>query len=194
MKRNQIMMLGLVSAMLCFQTACYLPEDFDASINVKKDGSYTFNYNGRLVFALALASMKEGKFTKADEKQLKEQEKELRQSPEIKKAKYIGNARFDVVAAKAGGAGEDYYFLSKEVAIFSFKNRDDGVLQIESFKLADKDASQIQALDVNVGGTLSIAVDRGLKVLDHNADKVSAGLYQWRIKNPAEAPKLVVQL
>lgn len=193
MKRNHILMFGLVIALLCLQSACYLPEDFNVSINVKKDGSYTFNYEGRLVFALALASMKEGKITKSDEKQLKEQEKELRQAPEIQKAKYVGKARYEVIAEKTGGAGEDYYFLSKEVSIFSITHPDDGTVRIESFELAEKDVSQIQALDVNVGGTLSIAVDKGLKVLEHNADKVSAGLYQWRINNPGEAPKIVIQ-
>lgn len=193
MKRNHILMFGLVIALLCLLSACYLPEDFNVSINVKKDGSYTFNYDGKLVFALALASMKEGKMTKDDEKQLKDQEKELRQAPEIQKAKYVGKARYEVIAAKTGSAGEDYYFLSKEVSIFSITHPDDGTMRIESFKLAEKDVSQIQALDVNVGGTLSIAVDKGLKVLEHNADKVSAGLYQWRIKNPGEAPKIVIQ-
>lgn len=192
-KLRAIVMAMITVAVLMSLSACFLPEDFDVSINIKHDGSYTFKYDGNLVVAMALSSIKEGKFSKKDEELLKKGEKELLTSPGFKKAKYIGNARYKVLVEQAGKAGEDYYFTAKDMSIFSIINQADATMTIKALKLNEKDMKMLKDLDFNIAGTLTIAVEKGMKVLEHNADKVSTGIYQWRIKNPEEAPNIIIK-
>ncbi|MBU1064526.1 hypothetical protein KKC74_06925 [bacterium] len=62
-----ILMAVAAAIIMMSLSACLLPEDFEANITVKRNGSYTFKYDGNLVFAMALSSIKEGKFSKKDE-------------------------------------------------------------------------------------------------------------------------------
>ncbi len=187
-----ILMIGMAVSML-FLSACFLPENFEATITVKHDGSYTFKYDGNLVFAMALSAIKEGKFSKKDEESLKDQEKELLKSPGFKKAKYIGNARYKVLVEQSGKAGEDYYFISKDMSIFSIKGQADGTLEIKAFQMSAKDLEGLKAIDFTIAGTLSVLLDKGVKVIEQNADKASTGVYQWRINNPETAPRIIVK-
>lgn len=192
--RNHQALLGAITAgILLFWSSCYLPENFEATITVKQDGSYSFQYDGNLVFAMALAAKKEGKLSKEDEKSLKEQGKKLLETPGFKKARYLGNARYQVLVEQSGKFGEDYYFLSKDVSIFSIKDQSDGSLAIKAFQMSVKDLEGLKSINVTIAGTLSVLLDKGVEVLEHNADKASPGLYQWRIKNPDKAPFIVVK-
>lgn len=53
-------------------SGCLVPEKFDASVNVKPDGSYTYKYDGSAVHYAAAAAIKEkGKLPEKDEVGLK---------------------------------------------------------------------------------------------------------------------------
>jgi len=192
-KIRAIVMAMMVIVMLISLSACFLPEDFDASITVRHDGSYTFKYEGNLVHALALSSIKEGKFAKKDEAELKQYAKEMVNQPGFKKVNYIGNARYKVLVDQSGKAGEDYYFTAKDMSIFSILTQTDTTMAIKALKLNANDLKMLKDLDFDIVGTLTVSVEKGVKVLEHNADKVSAGIYQWRIKNPEEAPRIIVK-
>jgi len=188
-----ILTAGAAALVMISLSACFLPEDFEVIITVKRDGSYTFNYEGNLVHALALSAIKEDKLSKKDEASLKEQEKEFLESPGFKKVKYIGNARYKVMVEQPGKAGEDYYFTSKDMSIFSIMRQDDATMAIKALKLNEKDMKMLKDLDFDIVGTLTVSVEKGVKVIDHNAGKVSSGVYQWKIKNPEEAPRIIVK-
>ncbi len=192
--KNYRMMLAAVAAVLMMSlSGCFLPEDFDVTIKVKRDGSYTFRYDGNLIFTMALSAIEDGTFTKKDEASLKEQEKDMLESPGVKKAKYIGNARYKVLVEQTGKAGEDYDFISKEISFFSIKGQDDGTLEIKAFKLSEEEIEGVKASDYDFEGTLSVSVEKGVKVLEHNARTVSSGVYRWKIKNPETAPLIIVK-
>ena len=194
MKNLRNFLMAAVSlVVMMYLSACYLPEDFDVTITVRRDGSYTFRYDGNLIFALALASMEDGKLSKKDEASLKEQAKELQKSPGFKKAKYIGNARYKVLMEQSGKAGEDYDFISKEMSFFSIKGQNDGTLEIKALKLSEKDIEELKTSDFNIEGSLSVTIAKGLKVIEHNARTVSSGVYRWKIKNPETAPLIIVK-
>ncbi len=192
--KNYRMMLAAVAAVLMMSlSGCFLPEDFEVNITVRRDGSYTFRYDGNLVFATALSAIEDGTFTKKDEASLKEQEKDILKSPGFKKVKYIGNARYKVSMEQLGKAGEDYDFISKEMSFFSIKGQDDGTLEIKAFKLNEEEIEGVKASDYDFEGTLSVSVEKGVKVLEHNARTVSSGVYRWKIKNPETAPLIIVK-
>jgi len=193
MKNYRTMLMAIAAVVMLSLSSCILPEDFEANITLKRDGSYTFRYDGNLVHVLALSAIMEGKLSKEDEASLKAQGKELRGSPGFKKAKYIGNARYKVSVEQSGKAGEDYYFTSKEMSIFSIKGRDDGMLEIKALKLNEKDMEILKALDFDIVGSLSVSVAKGLKVIEHNAGSVSSRVYRWKIKNPETAPLIIVK-
>lgn len=183
----------LLVGTLFFWSSCFLPENFEANITIRQDGSYLFQYNGNLVFAMALSAQKEGKLSKEDKKSLKEQEKHLLETPGFKKAEYIGNTRYKVLVEKSGKSGEDYYFLSKDMSIFSIRKQKDGSLAIKAFQMSAKDLEGLKSVNVTIAGTLSVLLDKGVKVIEHNADKVTPGLYQWKLKNPEKAPFIIVK-
>ena len=193
MRNYRALLLTVTAGLLLSLSSCFLPEDFEVTISVKQDGSYTFQYDGNLVFVMALSAKKEGKLTKEDEKSLKEQEKKLLESPGFKKAKYIGNARYKVLVEQSGKPGVDYYFISKEMSIFSIKGQSDGSVEIKALQMSAKDLEGLKSVNVTIAGTLSVLLDKGVKVIEHNADKASPGLYQWRIKNPEKAPFIIIK-
>ena len=193
MKNYRTMLAAVAAVLMLSLSGCFLPEDFDVTIKVKRDGSYTFRYDGNLVFATALSAMEDSKLSKKDEASLKEQEKDMLESPGVKKAKYIGNARYKVLVEHSGKAGEDYDFISKEISFFSIKGQDDGTLEIKAFKLNEEQIEGVKTSDYDFEGTLSVSVGKGVKVLEHNAGSVSSGVYRWKIKNPETAPLIIVK-
>lgn len=193
MKNYRTMLAAVAAVLMMSLSGCFFPEDFDVTIKVKRDGGYTFRYDGNLVFVMALSAIEDGTFTKEDEASLKKQEKDMLESPGVKKVKYIGNARYKVSMEQSGKAGEDYYFISKEMSYFSIKGRDDGTLEIKAFKLSEEQIEGVKTSDYDIEGKLSVSVAKGLKVIEHNAGSVSSRVYRWKIKNPKTAPLIIVK-
>lgn len=194
MKAIRLSMVFILLLLSLSQSSCFVPEDFNVNIDIRKDGGYTFKYDGKLAYVMALAAIQEGKLSKKDKEELKKMEKEMeKSSDDVKKFDYIGNGRYQTLVNKKGIKGEDYHFLSSEINIISIEY-DDETMQVKAFKINEKDIEQLRQLKAKVEGVLSVSVDKGLKVSEHNADKVSGGLYQWRINKPDTAPKLIVRL
>ena len=179
-------------------SGCWVPENFEANITVNKDGSYTFTYDGTLTFALALAAAKEGSLSKKDEAEFEKEAEKLRKEPGFKKVEYLGKGRYKVFVEKSGKAGERYYFLSREMKIFAVKPRQDGSIEITAARFSKKDLNELKSIGAKVNGTLTVSVEKGVKVLKHNAQSEPKmfglfGGYEWEIKSVDVEPFIVVQ-
>jgi len=198
--RNYFRLFSIVSVagLLLMLSGCFLPENFTAFVKVSKNGNYSFNYNGNLAYVPALSAIKNGSFGTKDEKTLKEQVKELKKEPDFKDVRYIGKGRYKIAVEHAGKAGESYYFISDQLKIFSIENQKDGTLKIAAFELSKKDIDGLKTIDAKVVGKLTVSIEKGIKVIEHNAQNEPKafspyGDYQWGIKNPESVPFIILK-
>lgn len=179
-------------------SGCWIPENFEANITVDKDGSYTFTYDGTLTFALALAAAKKGSLSTKDEAKFEKEAEKIRKKPDFKKVEYLGKGRYKVFVEKSGKAGEPYDFLSSEMKIFSVKPQQDGSLEITAAQFSKTDLNELKSIGSKVNGTLTVSVEKGVKVVKHNAQSEPKpfglfGGYEWEIKSVDAEPFIVVQ-
>lgn len=52
---------------------------------------------------------------------------------------------------------------------FSIVPKQDGTIEISSFKLTEKDLIQLRNIGATVNGYLKVSVDKGVEVVKHNA-------------------------
>lgn len=179
-------------------TACLIPEKFEAKIDIKSDGSYSFAYDGTLALGIALDAVEKGKLDAKTEADLQKMIVELKKDPAFKKVEYIGRARYKVQVEKLGKAGETYHFISRESKIISITPQKDGTVVISAMKLDRKLIDQLAALGSKIDGSLSVSLGSGVKVVSHNASSEPSlfgmlGSYKWSIKSPDQVPSMVVK-
>lgn len=94
---KRISALAIVTVAALGLTGCLLPEKFEASVNFKPDGDYTYKYEGTAVHFLAAAAIKDkGGLQAKDEDALKREGEKAAKAPGVRKMAYRGNGRFDV--------------------------------------------------------------------------------------------------
>lgn len=177
---------------------CWIPEDFEANVTVEKDGAYKFTYDGTLTFALALAAAQKGELGAKDEAAFKQEAAKMQKEPGFKKVEYLGKGRYKVLVEKIGKAGEPYYFISKDLKIFSILSEKDGSVSISAIRPDKSAIQQLTSLGAKINGTLTVSVASGVKVIKHNAQSQPTafgliGGYKWQIKTPDENPFIVLK-
>lgn len=178
---------------------CFIPEQFDASIDFAKDGTYTVVYDGVLTYALALAAAKEGHLTPADDEELRREAGKLLPASEgFQQVDYIGKGRFKVRFKKALNAGQPFYFLSSELNIFSILPQQNGTTRIETLTLQRKDIAQFGEIGAKIDGTFSVSLPSSFEVLRHNAESEPMffgllGSYKWHINSPGTSPLIILR-
>jgi hypothetical protein len=197
-RARRLLLPGVVLAACVTLSSCWIPEKFDATVNINKDGSYTFIYDGTLTYAPALAAAKEGKLGPKDEAELQKQAVELRKKPEFKSVDYLGSGRYKVLVEKHGKVGEAYYFISEEEKIVSVIPHKDGTLTVKGVRPDDQAIKQLDSIGAKIDGTLNVSVAYGVKVVKQNADSEPMlfgllGAYKWQINSAGADPLIVVQ-
>ena len=184
----KVVQFGLVFLLVYLgMTACWIPEKFNAKINVKKDGSYTFVYDGIITHALAAAAHKDGSFSKKDEKEFEEEmTKEFQKDTDIKTAKYIGGGSYKILYKNSGTVDTPFYFFSDLDKIFSISRDKNGTVEITGTKLTEKDIKKLEEIKVTFDGELE--VETNAQVIEQNASSKPIlfgliGCYKWRIKS-----------
>jgi hypothetical protein len=109
----------IASVFLLALAGCWIPENFDTRININKDGSYTFTYDGTLTFGLALAAAQHGRLSARDEAEFRKEGDKLRREPGFRRVDYQGKGRYKVLFEKAGKPGESFYFVSQKLKFFA---------------------------------------------------------------------------
>ncbi len=173
------------------------PEQFDAKVEIHADGSYTYSYDGVLIFVPALIQAERGCPDAHMEAQLDDATVQLRHEG-FRKADYLGRGRYAVIMERSRAKGESSFFPSREMKVFSIRPQPDGAIAIGGSRPNATAPCQLTGTDAQIDGTLIVALHRGVAVLKHNAQsKLSAdGLfagYQWRIKSPDTDPFMIVR-
>ncbi len=179
-------------------SACWVPEEFHATLDIEEDGSYTFVYDGVLTYAVAAAAAAEGKLDKKTELELKGAEEELRQDTSFKKVNYLGEGRYQVGYELSGGADDAFAFLSEELKIISLRRNDSGGLEVAGLELKEEDVQKFDEIGIEVDGVLEVKTDA--EVIAHNAPDTPflfglLGSYKWTINSPKDpAPSMQVRI
>lgn len=198
-KKLRIFLLVMATSITLLLTGCWIPENFAVNVTVNKDGSYTFAYDGTLIYVPALAATKEGSLTQKDEEALAKLENELRQEQGFKEVSYLSKGRYKILVEKSGDAGEHYDFFSRDLRYFSIIPQQDGSIQITTELQFGKkeDIDKLKAIGANINGTLTVSVENGVTVINHNAQSEPKlfglfGGYEWEIKSFDTANAFIV--
>lgn len=203
--------ITLASAMLA---GCLFPEKFTAKVDVKKDGSFSYSYDGILTFLPARATAgkgdaaaKEGGAAKGDGKvkaqakaqsQLENVERELREKLGCQEAKHVERGQFQVRCARSGKLEKPVYFPSEPQKIFSIVPEPGGTVKLVAASMGKDQIAKLREIGLALDGRLEVTTDA--KVVKANATTApaagaSGGPYVWELKSlDSPAPEMVIKL
>jgi hypothetical protein len=102
MKRTSILYgLGALAAILLL-SSCFYPETFSAKLNIDKNGSYSFVFDGTLVFLTFEQPKDEPVLTDQDSVKIRQIEQQLKKDNNFKEVKYTGKGRYKVLYRQEG--------------------------------------------------------------------------------------------
>jgi len=103
LKTTHLTQQALIIILTLLLSGCFWPEKFNASLDIKKDRTFSFVYDGVLAFAPAVAEIKmsEG-LSRQDDRIIAELEGELRKDLGFKAVSYAGDGRFKVRYERTG--------------------------------------------------------------------------------------------
>lgn len=193
MSRRLVVALAAVSMLL---TGCLIPERFNAKAEFQPDGSYSFTYAGTAVHAMAAMQLaKAGKLTAKDDESLEREVAALKRNPDVRRATYKGNGRYELALESKRKSGQALDVLS----IFTVRTGKDGVITIASGELDEKGKKQLAQLGIKLDGTLDITVPKNAEVLSHNATSAPSlfglvGTYSWKIGSIEQRPLMKIRM
>lgn len=164
----------IASFLLLF--GCFIPEKFKVTCEIDKKGTYSFRYEGTVVFAPVLG--REEKLTPKDEKEIEELGKGmLSKEPTISNFSYEGQGRFKIVDSEEGKT-------RGTVGFFEFRVIDDNILELRAVKIKESYITELKKVEFRPDGVFQLTTNA--KVLKHNATD-EPGLfsksYKWEIKD-----------
>jgi hypothetical protein len=173
------------------------PEQFDANVSIHADGTYTYSYDGILIFVPALIQAARAGVDARMEAQLGEAASQLRHEG-FRKADYLGRGRYSVFLERSRSKAESSFFPSRELKVFSIRPQLDGTIMISGSRPDATAPCQLLGTDARIDGTLIVMLDRGVNVLRHNAQSESSAPgrfsgYEWHIKSPDADPFMIVR-
>lgn len=180
-----------------FLAGCFVPEKFTATININKDGSYNYSFDGTVAHALVVAKAVSEGLTAQDEADLKQEAIKMK-SGDVRRAEYLGNGRFNVLIEHTAAKGEASYFPSREMLLFRIEPLMDGTMGIETEPATPQAIRDLDQLKIKLDGTVVVKVADGVSVLKHNADSEPSlfglvGGYKWWIDRPGIRPLMIVR-
>ena len=174
------------------------PERFSADVSVHADGSYTYSYDGNLIFVPALIQRCRAGYLEAHyEAQLKNAAAQLIQEG-FQSAEYVGGGCYLVALKRFRGRGQPSYFPCREMKVFSIRPQRDNSIVISGSRPDASAPCQLIGTDAEIDGMLSVRPEEGVEVLKHNAhiapsSPADFGAYHWRIKSPDADPSIIVR-
>jgi hypothetical protein len=174
-------------------SSCFIPDDFSATITIRRDGSITVDYEGDLVFALAQTDLVRGKVREDDptvRSALDSVLAELHKAPGVREVKHKGQARYRVWFQRTVGPGEGVNFPSGDFAFFKVERTPEGMVRLSVPRGEERERRELVALGIPIKGMLRVRSD--VTVLEHNASRIEGSAFVWQIDGPTTTPPLLV--
>lgn len=174
-------------------TGCYLPDNYTATITLKKDLTYSLKYEGELVHVAAMErGYAYGDYRKANDArktQIDDIEKGIgaeqkKDDPTVKTWEYMGNMRHRVVmdgSAPMPAPGQE-----KQIFFFTKLKVDEKSVTLTTGGVGPADIKAVTQEGLDSKGTLCVSTD--MAVVDTNADEkpgmfgglFGGGCYTWK--------------
>ena len=190
---------GVIFLLPFILTACLFPEEFESDVEINRDGTFYFTYEGTLAFVPGvMEEYRRGKLSPKANEEMKGLEEELKKDGAFKKVEYVGHSRYEVRYEKTGSLDKPFYFLGNDMKLFSIIPKGDGVIEVKGVALGEKDISRLEALGLGIDGELTVETDG--KVLEHNADSTPSlfglvGGYEWEIESLEKPqPRILISI
>jgi len=191
-----VLIIVLICSLICVNS-CLYPEKFNITINITKDGKYTFVYDGFFIDDLTREANIKGD-SPAEMKSAKEIEEYLHKIPYFKEIKYVGEGKFKVLYQQEGDTKSGLFFIDKDYRWVSIEPVVADIFMLSASNIDENVEKASKKLNFPIDGT--IVVTTNAKVLRHNARTAPklfglVGNYAWEIKSAADpAPKMLIQI
>jgi hypothetical protein len=191
-----VLITVLVCSLICLNS-CLYPEKFNITINITKDGKYTFVYDGFFIDDSTREANIKGQ-SPAEMKSAKEIEEYLHKITFFKEIKYVGEGKFKVLYQQEGDAKSGLFFIDKDTRWVSIEPVVSDIFMLSASNIDENVEKVSKKLNFVIAGT--IVVTTNAKVLGHNARTAPkffgfVGNYTWEIKSAADpAPKMLLQI
>jgi hypothetical protein len=181
----------LLSLLICLNlTGCLVPENFSTSIVMNDDGSYTYKYDGKAAHPMVVAAIKDkGALPAKDEANLKFEAEKMAKKPEFKKAKYLGNGRYEIQIEEMVKPGQSV----QSFKLFTITKDKDGIYTVSAPQLKSKDHQAMKDLGIKVSGVAQVILPSSAKVIASNAAKTPGILskaHEWSINSSEDKPSI----
>lgn len=179
-------------ALAVLLSGCLVPERFSAKVEVQPDASYSFQYSGSAVNALAAAQLKQtGVLSEKDKVALKGETDKIAKNPDVRRVSYKGDGRYELEIVSKKKAGESL----KMFDAFSVRTEKDGVMTIAAIEIKDKVKKDLEKMGLLIDGTLEVRVPKNAEVISHNATSSPSffgmfGTYSWKVGRVDQRPVL----
>ncbi len=196
---QHILAVSLLLLLSLTLSSCMFPEEFESEVTINQDGTFVFAYDGVLTFVIARAEeVKKGGLSPQAEKKIKELEEEIKKDAGFKKVDYIGHSQFKVLYQKEGSLDKPFYFVSREIDLFTITPKDGGLVELKGMALREKDIRELESINLTIDGELTVNTDG--EVIEHNANSTPSlfglmGGYSWEIKSLSDPqPSIIIKI
>ena len=184
--------LGVATAALL--SGCLVPENFTASVDVKTDGSATYQYDGTAKNFLVAMQIKEvGPLSAKDEAELRTDAQKTAKKPGVRKFEYLGAGRYQVLTSEELQPGHKAPVLD----MVRLTKSKEGVFMLSSPPIKEKDQQELKQLNIQVDGTIEVKLPSNAKVAAHNASSTPgffSKAYVWKIGGADVKPSITYTL
>ena len=182
------------AASLVLLSGCLFPEKFKSTITFAEDGSYTTQFDGTAVNVMgAMVIADRGKLAPADDQALKAEADKYAKAPGVAKAKYIGNARYELAFSQDRKRGQAANLFD----MIKIGTNKDGSVFVTAPPFRESDRKQMEKVKMDVNGELVIKLPKNAEVIQTNAHSkpgMFSGGYSWKIEKADQRPVMVFKL
>lgn len=181
--------LAILAGVLVLGVAgCMMPKEFEAKLDVKKDGSYEFSYEGTVVSLAMLADAEDGKLDKEGEKEIAADiVDEIGKMENASNVSYVGNSIFKVSYKATGNVKQQPLLVGmKELPFFTFAASTDGSAAVFRY-LPDADIEamrmQFPASGLSPKGTIVVTTELPVESSAGDPSKNAlSSTYTWKVE------------
>jgi hypothetical protein len=200
LKRSMVFFGVTVLLPMLLLSSCFYPEVFNITLNIDKTGTYSFVFDGTLVFITMDQEKDEVLLRDQDLKRVQEVEGILKKNPHFQEIKYAGKGKFKVLYRQEGQITPNsrLKFLDEHCALLTIEPSEPGQVIIKGATLERDTLAYLKKLDFTLAGKLTVTTNA--RVIRHNADRSPwlfglLGSYEWQVNlSPFPEPWMLLQL
>lgn len=179
----------VVAVAVLVSSSCYFPSDFQADLQIDREGRYRFTYVGKLTDLSMAQRLAKGDLQGVDlQNRIGVAERDLKRDSGFKKVQYEEKARFDVAYQREGDliTEKSLDFVRLNSRFLSLKyDRNTGKITVEGGRPNEQHANALEKAGLKFNGILRIWTNA--QVQNHNSKKVQPQgplvVYTWNIEN-----------